>query len=258
MSEQESNKWNIPYGISYSKLTKIVRVLLQKKGDINKISIDVLLPLSGLHKNFLSTNLSFFKSINIVDGDNTEGYKLTNLGKKYTDALSLEKDEDIKNCSLELITKSHLNDLKIYIETEGSAISKDSILKFIKRNAKISDGPATGNMPTSSSQGTYALMEIFNKAGIISTELLSTRSKSKYSGISKSIKKGKNPVGIKEKTRSNEDNFTLGSDNFSIQISKQISQDDLEFIKTQVLALFEHAKKKIENSDIEENEINDN
>lgn len=260
MSDKNDLKWNIPYGISYEKLTKIVRVLLQKKGDINEVSLDTLIQLTSLLKNYLSTNLSFLKSINIVCGDNIEGYKLTELGKKYVDALHFEKDEDIKKYSLELITESHLNDLKIYIETEESKLSKDGILKFIKKNARIADGASAGNMPKQSSQGAHTLMEIFNKAGIISAEILSTQMLSKSSINSKPAKKknigstNKNKNEIKPK----EDNFTLSSDSFSIQISKKIDLNDLEFIKSQILALFEHVKKKIKDSKIEKNNIDTN
>ena len=201
--------------------------------------------MTSLPKNFLSTNLSFLKSVNIVCGDNTEGYKFTELGKRYVDALYLEKDGDIEKCSLELITNSHLNDLKIHIETEESEISKDSILKFIKRNARIFDGASAGNMPENSSRGAHTLMEIFNKAGIISDEILSTRISSKPSINSKPAKKKKTSSANKNKTKPEEDNFTLNSDNFSIRISKKIDSNELEFIKSQVLSLFEMLERKL-------------
>lgn len=258
MSEQESNKWNIPYGITYEKLSKILKGLHQKKGDLNKVSFDSILSLSGLHKNFLSTNLSFLKSINTIEGDNSEGYKITDLGKKFADALYLDKEEDIKNCLIELITKSHLNDLKIYIETEGDSLSKDGILKFIKRNARISDGPATGNMPKSSAQGAYALIDMFNKAKIITDELTNIRSQVKPASSKSTKEKRTNKKDTHQSELTNQDSFTLGSDTFSIQINKKISKDDFEFIKNQIMSWFDYVKKKIDNNNSEQTEFNEN
>lgn len=254
MSESaEEGKWKIPYGVSYAKLTKIIRLLLQKKADSSPVPTDSITTITNMSKNFLSSNLSFFKSVGILEGDNDSGYQFTELGTKYAKALSLDNDAEIKKHTLEFISKSHLNELKIFLETEGNDVTKDKIFKVIKTNAKIKDGTYAGNMPQKTSVGSNALLSIFNKAGLITDQITNEKlTKNGTPKISnqpkKKAKKSESDSGSLEPQGKY---FSLGSGNFSVKISKEIDLNELEFIQTQISSLTEFAKKRIEENQTE-------
>jgi len=249
MSESvEEEKWRIPYGVSYDKLIKIIKLLRQKKADSSPVTIDSIVSLVNMPKAFLSTNLSFFKSVGILVGDNDSGYQFTELGTKYAKALSLDDNEEIKKYTLEFVSKSHLNELKIFIETEGDEVNKDKILKVIKTNARIKDGIHAGNMPEKTSIGSNSLISILNKSGLLSSEITNEKITPK-SSPSKS--KGKKTESGSDSLEPQGDNFSLGSGNFSVKISKKIDLSELDFIQTQISSLLEHAKKRITDNQTE-------
>lgn len=247
MPDGENVKWKIPYGLKFDKLSKIITLILTKKGDNTKLDLKSFSPLTGMSENFISSNLSFLNSINVIDGDN-QGFKLTPKGIDFANALSMDDKEKIKTVSLELISKSHLNDLKVMIENQSTEVTKEKLYKFMKTKAKIK-GETLSDMPTNSSTGMNAILGWFGKIGLVSNELAN----SKISGIPSK----KRPQGTKRETQStggitaksiskNEsDNFVLNTDHISLLISKNIELDDLEFAKKQADLLFERAKTKI-------------
>lgn len=85
-------------------------------------------------------NLSFFTITGILESDNGKGYKLTGKGSEYADAITMDKPELIKKTTLEIIENSHLKDLKIFIESEGSSLQRQDLFKFVKTRANVSDG----------------------------------------------------------------------------------------------------------------------
>lgn len=247
LSTSEDGKWKIPYGVSSDKLTKILRFILQKHGDKNFVSVDSILPLASMAKNFLSANLSFFKSVGILEGDNAQGYKLTELGGKYATAISMEKDQDIQKCTLEIIKNSYLNDLNLLIESEKDTITSDNLYRFIKTNARVSDGPFTGNMNQHSSTGAFVLLNMFEKSGILPKGIIEAVS-SKKEGKSTPSSKQKKIRGedLSDEKKDTDNYFTLKSEMFSISISKKIDPSELEYTKKQIDALFDFVKDKIE------------
>lgn len=253
MSESvEEVKWRTPYGVSYAKLTKIIRLLLQKKADSSAVPTNSITTIANMSKNFLSTNLSFFKSVGILNGDNDSGYQFTELGTKYAKALSLDNDAEIKKHTLEFVSKSHLNELKIFLETEGDDVTKDKIFKVIKTNAKIKDGTFSGNMPEKTSIGANTLLSIFNKAGLITDQIINKKLvRSDTPKISNPPKKKDKPESDSGSLEPQGKYFSLGSGNFSVKISKEIDLNELEFIQTQISSLTEFAKKRIEENQTE-------
>lgn len=244
----EESKWKIPYGITFDKLSKVIQLLLRKNGDKTQLNIDSLITVSGLAKNFLSSNLTFLNSIKIIEGDNT-GFKLTQLGADFARALSLDNEEDIKKLSLEIITKSHLDDLKVLVENEGDSITKDKMLKLIKTNAKLS-GDNISQIPATSKSGAISLLTWFNKIGLTSIELVTIQHESKEKIPSRRKKKVKDtPTAIHDSNKTGVDNFVSKTEKFSIIIDKSIVLDELELAKKQTDMLFEHAKKKIESKE---------
>lgn len=251
MEESDESKWKIPYGITFPKVEKIITLILTRKGDRTTQTLDSIHPLASLAKNFLSSNLSFLNSINVIDGDNN-GFKLTKLGTDFANALSMGNEEDVKKFSMEIISKSHLNDLKDLIENEGSAITKEKLLKFIKTRARIS-GESISSMPKSSSVGANALLSWFSKIGIVSNEVADNRIQRDTSLRKKQTEKSS--MGrLKEKPRIRQqdpiyndatNNFILNTGQVSLSIDKNIELEDLELAKKQSDMLFEHAKTKI-------------
>lgn len=247
MSEvSEETKWKIPYGIAFEKLSKIIQLILRKEGDKKDLTLDSILASADLAKNFLSSNLSFLNSVGIISGDNN-GFKLTNVGSNFARALSLDNVADIKKISLEIIGKSHLNDIKILIENEGASIQKEKILKLIKTNAKIS-GNSVSEMPKTSKAGANALMQWFNEIELIPDEIFKTKLETK-SDSKKSVKVvERKSEGTKSATNTikGTDNFIFNTNYVSLEISSNSDLDELELAKKQVEMLFDHAKKKIQ------------
>lgn len=243
----ENTKWKIPYGITFDKLSKIITLILTKKGDTTKLDLKSFVPLTGISENFVSSNLSFLNDIKVIEGDN-QGFKLTQKGIDFANALSMDDKEKIKTVSLELILESHLNDLKVLIENQGEEITKEKLYKFMKTKAKIK-GESLSDMPTNSSTGINTILSWFAKIGLLTNELAN----SKISGTPGK----KRPQGTKSKPQSTRGetkgriskdgsgSFVLNTDHVSLSISKNIELDDLEFVKKQVELLFEHAKTKI-------------
>ena len=247
MSEIENTKWKIPYGVTFDRLSKIVTLILTKKGDTTKLDLKSFSPLTGLSENFVSSNLSFLNAINVIDGDN-QGFKLTQNGIDFANALSMDDEEKIKAISLELISKSHLNDLKVLIENQGKEVTKEKLYKFMKTKSKIK-GESLSDMPTNSSTGMNTILGWFAKIGLVTNEL----SNSKISGMpgkkqpKETKRKPQSTKGIATGpiSKNESDNFVLNTDHVSLLISKNIELDDLEFAKKQADLLFEHAKTKI-------------
>ena len=240
----EETKWKIPYGITFDKLSKIIQLILRKDGDKKDMSLDSILPVADLARNFLSSNLSFLNSVGIISGDNSK-FRLTEIGLKFARALSLGNDEDIKKYSIEIINKSHLNDIKLLIENEGESIQKEKILKLIKTNAKIS-GDSVGSMPKTSKAGANSLLQWFNKIGLISDAIVGTKIETKPND--KKSKSSEKPSFSSKKSLplKTGDDFTLNMNKVSLEISSSIDLDDLESAKKHIDILFEDAKKKIQ------------
>lgn len=252
--ETESSRWAVPFGVGYEKLIKIIRYVYQKKRDTNFVPVDSILTLTSINKDSIKSNLSFLKIIHVLDGDNSNGYKLTTIGTRYAKALSMTDAEEIKQSSLEIIQNSHLNDLKHFIENEGAALTKESLYKFIKSRARISDGDRFGEMPAVYSTGASALLYIFTKAGLINTEILHHRTTPKPGTPSstKKVKKSPKLAAIPKQVSTineiKEDVHSLVSNSFSITIKKNIDPDEIQLIKSQIDNFIKFIEKKANNS----------
>lgn len=244
----EESRWKIPYGIPFGKLSKIIQLILRKDGDKSTLTIESILPAADLARNFLSSNLGFLNSVNIIEGDNAS-FKLTKTGIDLARALSLGNNEDIKKFSLAIISQSHLNDIKILIENEGDSITKEKLLKLIKTNAKIS-GDSISVMAKTSKVGANALLTWFSEIDLLSKEIANAKIQGESTGKNdksvKSLKGQKNARSSLDSTRKIKgEDFVLNTDKFSLTIDRNMGSDEIELAKKQVEMLFDHVKNKI-------------
>jgi len=258
MNEEKTPRWAIPFGLGSEKLLKILRYIKQKNGNTNYVSMESILTLTSINSQSIRNNISFFTIVGILEGDHEKGFKLTDKGSKLVSSTINGKPEDVKNALLEIIKTSHLNDLKDFIETEGSGISKPSLFNFVKDRGNITDGDRFGNMSAVYSSGTVGLLELFEKAELIPQNLLSKSSpkpsnqKTPPKPKPKPKQKPEQKPELKQKTDNiipSSESHNLQSNTFSISISKKIEKDELDLIKSQITGFLQFVEKKISNSD---------
>lgn len=254
MSEKsEDIKLKIPFGIGYSKLIKLMRLILQKDGDTKTVSIDSITSSSTIPPNFVLSNLAFLKSINILEMNDTKNCKLTSNGTKFIRALSLDNKKDIKETAELLIKNSPLKDIQDLIKTEGSDLKLEKIYRLIKTNAKISDGNRSGNMSANSATGANALLKLLEKCEILPSGILLSQQPTVSKESSKPApQKSTNSKRKKSSSKitsppstSSEEFYSLKSDIFYVGIKKSINIDDYNSAKEHIDLFLKSLKNKI-------------
>lgn len=249
--KQNLTNWKIPYGVGYSKLIKLMRLILQKNGDKQLLSIDSIISSSIMPSNFVPSNLAFLKSIKIIEMTDTKSCRLTDTGTKFIRALSLDNKKDVEEYGKSLIKNSYLKDIQDLIETEGKELTVEKLYRLIKTNANISDGDRSGNMPTSSSTGVNALLQFLEKCKVLPLGILQPPKSSILKNTPKTTKKFTKkhqtiPTNTNTQPITNSDEFyTLKSDTFNISIRKSLNLDDFETIEDHMVLFLKSIKNKI-------------
>jgi len=100
--DMSKEKWRTPFNIGFDKFTLICKALYQQQADTKPVTLEKLVALTSLNKTSLATNLSFLKSVGIIEELESHEYKLTTLGRDYTKAHFSEDKKLLKSTSLEL------------------------------------------------------------------------------------------------------------------------------------------------------------
>jgi len=192
-------KWRIPFNVSFDTLKVIINSIYRKQGDQKHVTVDEIAKTSGLQKPTITSNFSFFKSIKLIDGDTKIGFKFTNLGERYSRALSLKNEDQIVSVTKEIVRNTHLNDIIDYIEAHENKVTLSDLFQYIKRESRAPDGPAPGEMPQPYATGTRALLIMLDIVKLL-PEKIHNELLSKKKFIPKNISK-KQPTSSK-KTKS--------------------------------------------------------
>ena len=164
MAEEEKNdKWIVPANISYDNYILILRTLYQLNADSKPVVLDDLAKQTQLQKPTVSADMSFLKSIDVIESDTKNGYKLTSFGKDYCKAIYTGDKELIEKSSSEIIEKSHLKSLLDNIKIKPD-VTLESLYGFIKGQGRFSDGLGISGMSTPYATAGKTILKIFKDA----------------------------------------------------------------------------------------------
>ena len=160
-------KWRIPFNIGYDKFTLINKALYQQQADSKPVSVKKLISLTSLNRASLGVNISFLKSVGIVEESELRKYKLTTpLGRDYGKAHFSEDKKLLKSTSLQLIEDSHLSSLSDKLKLNKNMELKD-FYSSIKTLGRLSPGGGISGMSAPYATGARTLLFIFKDAGLI-------------------------------------------------------------------------------------------
>ncbi len=211
------DKWRMPFNIGYDKFVLINKALYQQQVDSKPVSLEKLLSLTSLNKSTLVSNISFLKSIGIVEEFESHEYKLTTpLGSTYAKAHFGEDKKLIESTTIKLIENSHLNLLSDKLKLNKNMELKD-LYSYIKTLGRFSSGSEMSGMSAPYATGAKTLLHIFKDAGLISESIelnVSGQhlvSQTKSTNISSKPKSKSREKSVKQiSTSTNETISTLG------------------------------------------------
>ena len=171
ISTNDSEAWKMPFNINYDTYKKLIAGLYRSKADSKHVDSAYLSKILGVHKKTLKSNLSFLRSVNVLEGDSQNGYKLTiPMGQKYAKAISSDDRAGIKESSYELITgNQNLKQMNEFISLNNPSLTQ--IFNYIKTEGRYSPGSGNNPMNAPFMTGSRTLLHIFKDADLIQYDL---------------------------------------------------------------------------------------
>jgi len=252
------NKWRIPFNIGYDKFVLIHKALYQQQADSKPIALEKLMSLTSLNKSTLIGNISFLKSVGVLEEVEPHEYKLTMLGNDYSKAHFSNDGELLRSKSLDLIDNSHLKELSDKLKINPNIGLKELYLS-IKTLGRLSSGTGISGMSGPYAAGAKTLLHVFKDADLIpkSIELdvagqhLTTSTKSKKASTPKIKSKPKQKMPQENTSFTNESISALGKLTVKGVGTVDINDPDTLGIAEMYLNLL---KKKIQNKDSEDSD----
>ena len=250
--------WKIPKNIGYESYIKAIGAFFQKKADTTPLKTKDIAVTIGSEPKSISEGIGFLVSINVLEGNKTEGYKLTEKGSKYAEAVYNEDGDAIKKSWNDIVENTFLKSLSDYIEINKKDLTLEGLFKHIRTKGRFPVGNGPTGMTNPCATGARTLLQIFKNTGMLPNDfdLGSTRERA----TTKKSKQKANKVLTKQKTtpkktkpENDEDWVSYSVDDFKMSMHKGIDLDTFTFIQNEVVSNLNFWKTKfvVKNNDSE-------